>query len=247
MKKSIKFFLLIVTSIVFTLGLSSCSDDGYSLNDIYASLVTVNKDSQGRVESFTLDNGKKMWIAANATNFKPQNERAVINYTILGDKYSEEYYYAIKLNGYIEDVLTKSPLYVAADDKEKQDEMGYDRIKVAAVWAGGGYINIRFGINIGGKDQHSLNLVALQDSYVQVGDEPIKLQFRHNKNKDVENYGAPEQHVSFRLDKYVAENPDVKELKFEISWTEYSGEEKTQIVKYTIPTTITPPEESVAS
>ena len=82
---------------------------------------------------------------------------------------------------------------------------------------------------------------------MQVGDEPIKLQFRHNKNKDVENYGAPEQHVSFRLDKYVAENPDVKELKFEISWTEYSGEEKTQIVKYTIPTTITPPEESVAS
>lgn len=241
MKKSIKFLLLIVTSIVFSFGMSSCSNDGYSLNDMYASLVTVNKDSQGRVQSFTLDNGKKMWISASATSYTPENERAIINYTILGDNYTTDFYYAIKLNGYIKDVLTKSPLYVAADDKEKQDEMGYDKIKVAAIWVGGDYLNIRYGMNIGGKDKHSLNLVALKDSYKQEGDEPIKLQFRHNKNKDVENYGSPEQYVSFRLDKYISENRDAKELKFEISWTEYNGDEKTQVVKYTMPQSEIPP------
>lgn len=234
MKKRIKTLLLIVASLTFIFGFSSCGSDGYSLGDIYVSLVTVKKGANGRVESFTLDNGQTMFISAAATDFQPTNERAVINYTILGDNF-HGYDYAIKLNSYMEDVLTKPIIYVSADDKAKQDELGYDRIKVAAVWAKADYINIRFAFNMGGKDQHLLNLVAVSEDKVQEGDEPIKLQFRHNKNKDEENYGSRDMHASFKLDEYIAANKDKKELKFAISWTEYNGTEKTETITFAMP------------
>lgn len=246
MKKSIKTLLLIVASLTFIFGFSSCSSDGYSLGDIYVSLVTVKKGANGRVESFTLDNGQTMFISASATDFQPKNERAVINYTILGDKF-QGYDYAIKLNSYMEDVLTKPIVYVSPDDKEKQDELGYDKIKVAAIWAKANYINIRFAFNMAGNDQHLLNLVAVNEDKVQEGDEPIKLQFRHNKNKDEEKYGSREMHASFKLDEYIAANRDKKELKFAVSWTEYNGTEKTETITFAMPTITELPVEEVAN
>ena len=246
MKKSIKTLLLTVACLTFIFGFSSCSSDGYSLGDIYVSLATVNKGTNGRVESFTLDNGQTMFISASATDYQPKNERTVINYTILGDKF-HGYDYAIKLNSYIEDVLTKPIVYVSAEDKEKQDELGYDKIKVTAVWAKADYINIRFAFNMAGKDQHSLNLVAVDKDKEQEGKEPIKLQFRHNKNKDEEKYGSREMHASFKLNEYIAANKDKKELKFAISWTEYNGTEKTETITFDMPIITEPLVEEVAN
>lgn len=226
---------------VLTYSLSSCSDDdGYSLNDLYGSLVTVHADTDGYAESFTLDNGETMFVAATSTAYKPKNERAVISYTILGEKYSG-YDYAIKLNGYFEDVLTKPIVYIPEDDDVLQDSIGHDKIKVYSIWAREGYINIRFGYNMAGKDQHMLNLVALDENKVQQGAEPIKLQFRHNKHNDREDYASGNMHVSFKLNEYIAANAGSKELTFEVSWVEYDGVEKTEVLKYSLPSAVVDP------
>lgn len=242
MKKNLKFILLIVTSMMLTYSLTSCSDnDGYSLNDLYGSLVKVHKDGEGHAQSFTLDNGQTMYVAATATSYKPKNERAIISYTILGDNY-QGYDHAIKLNGYFEDVLTKPIIYIPEDDKVKQDSIGYDKIKVFAIWAKGDYINIRFGYNMGGKDQHMLNLVAVNEDKVQQGDEPIKLQFRHNKHQDLEDYASGDMHVSFKLDDYIAANRGNEKLAFEVSWVQYDGVEKKEVLKYPLsPAVVNPP------
>lgn len=234
MKKQ-KLFLLILTSMILTFGLSSCSDDdSYSLGDFWVNLVKVNKDADGRVLSFTRDDGKTLFVAASNSRYIPKNERAIINYTILSDNYGE-YDHAIKLNGYHDDVLTKPIIYVPKDDKAKQDSLGYDKIKVFSVWAKADYINIRFGFNMSGKDQHLLNLVAVDAKKEQDGDEPIKLEFRHNKNKDSENYASGDNYVCFKLDEYIAANKGKAELTFEVTWTEYNGTVKKEILKYPLP------------
>lgn len=235
MKKNLKLPLLFFLSIMLAYGLSSCNDDGYSIGDFWVDLVKVNKDEKGNVESFTREDGKTLFIAASDTRYIPKNERAVINYTILSDNYGK-YDHAIKLNGYYEDVLTKPIIYVAKDDKHKQDSIGYDKIKVFSLWAKADYINISFGINVSGQAQHLLNLVAVEEDKVQQEGKPIQLQFRHNKNGDNENYPSGKSNVSFKLDEYIQANKGKSELTFEITWTEYNGTEKKETVKYPLPT-----------
>lgn len=235
MKRKFKLSLFVATSILLVCSLLSCSDkNDPSWNDFYSSLVTVYTDAEGEVKSFTLDNKQTMFVSATSTTYIPRNERAIISYTILGEQY-EGYDYNIKLNGYFEDVLTKPIIYVAANDKVVQDEIGYNSIKVLSVWAKGGYVNIRFAFKMAQEHQHELNLVAENESKIQQGDTPIKLQFRHNSNGDPENYYSPNMYVCFKLDEYIEANEENEKLEFEVSWMDYDGVEKSEILKYAMP------------
>lgn len=229
-----KLSLLILIASMLIVSLVSCDSDGYSLGDQYVSIATVDASENGEARSFTLDGGTTLFVAASATNYKPSNPRVLINYTILGDNY-EGYDHAIKLNYYMEDILTKSTVYAAPDNKEEQDKLGYDKVKVTTMFARADYITIEYGLNVGGKDSHFMNLVRVNEDFKQNGDEPIKLQFRHNKGKDEENYGSGLMFVSFKIDDFVKANEGLKELKFEVSWEEYSGEKKTMELKYSLP------------
>lgn len=230
MKTKFKLFILLVASII-VVSLVSCDSDGYSLDDMYVSIATVDADESGYAKSFTLDGGTTLFVAASATNYKPTNPRVLINYTILSDEYAG-YDHAIKLNYYMQDILTKPTVYVPADDKKGQDELGYDKINVATMFARAGYITIEYGINIGGKDKHLMNLARVSDSFVQDGDQPIKLQFRHNKEKDEEKYGSDLMLICFDIEDFVKANEGKKELLFEVSWEDYKGENKTMELKY---------------
>jgi len=230
MKSKLSLFLFALSAYMIA-GLTSCDSDGYSLGDMYVSLAAVETYDNGEARSFTLDGGKTLFVAATTTNYIPKNERVLINYTILGDNY-EGYDHAIRLNYYMEDVLTKPIVYIPADDQKKQDSIGYDKIKVETLFARRGYITIEFGYNMGGKDAHMLNLVALEEDKKQEGDEPIKLQFRHNIGNDEELFGSGLMYVCFRLDDYIEANEDRSELSFEVSWEEYNGETKSVTLKY---------------
>ena len=237
MKSKLNTVLLFSISLFVLFNLTSCESDGYSLGDHYGSIATVQVGDNGHAHSFTLDNGETMFVAATATNYKPEYERVLIDYTILGKDATgyEGYDYVIKLNRYFEDILTKPIIYVAEDDEEQQKVVGYDKIKVASIYAKGEYITIRFGINMAGKDKHLLNLVALNENKEQQGDEPIKLEFRHNKNNDEEHYASGLSHVCFKIDDYIAANQDKESITFEVSWVEYNGETKIEKLKYTLP------------
>lgn len=230
--KNFKFSTLLISLLVIC-GFSSCDSDGYSLNDVYGSVVTVHTYPNGEAEYFTTDNGTTLYVVASDTKYKPENERAYINYTILSDNYNK-YDHAIKLNYYFEDILTKPIIYIPTDDKVKQDSIGYDQIKVVSIYAREGYITIKFAINVGGSDSHRINLVALDRNKEQQGDKPIKLEFRHNKCDDEELYGAKPAHVSFKIDDYIKANEGKSKLKFEVSWQEYSGEDKSVVLEYSL-------------
>lgn len=231
MKRKINLFVFTISIFIITWGLTSCDSDGYSLDDMYVSIATVETSDNGEARVFTLDGGTTLYAAASGTNYRPKNERVLINYTILGDNYSG-YDHAIKLNYYMQDILTKPVIYIPEDDQKKQDSIGYNKIKVETLFARAGFITIECGYNMGGKDAHMLNMVALSEDRKQKGDEPIKLQFRHNIGEDEELFGSGLMFVCFRLDDYIAANEGREDITFEISWEEYNGEAKSVTLKY---------------
>lgn len=226
MKKYIKLFSVLILSSILALGYISCSDDDYSLDKYWVSIATVNKIGDNTYD-FTLDNGDKLWIAAPAgLNLNPKYSRAIINYTILSDE-KDGYDHYIRLNRYSE-ILTKEPVYIASDDEVKLDSIGNDYIKVHSMWEGGGYLNIRFGYNVGEKAAHMLNLLSDKED-LGLNDDVVKLEFRHNKNGDPEYYKA-DGYVSFDLSPY--KEAGKEEVIFEISWTDFNGEKKTKTIEY---------------
>lgn len=227
--KTNKYIFIIL---LLVLGITSCSDDdGYSLGKYWRDIVTVNDKNEGEVHDFTLDNGSKLSVVATSTNYKPKYKRAIVNYTILGDiensgKDITDYY--IKLNR-VYDVLTKDVIYIAPDDKQKQDSIGYDPVKIYSIWEGGDYLNIYYGVNVGGAATHYINLVSAgpigeNNSNSNV----VQLEFRHNKNNDPENYGA-KNYVSFDLQPF--KKADSGTVTFEISVKEFGSDEPQ---KYTV-------------
>jgi len=226
MKKYLKLFSALVLASFLALVYISCSDDSYSLDKYWVNIVTINKIGDNTYD-LTLDSGEKLWIAAPVgLNLNPKYDRAVINYTILSDK-MDGYDHYIKLNGYTE-ILTKKPVYIESDNKEKQDSIGNDYIKVHSIWEGGGYLNIRFGYNTGGKAAHMLNLLSDKED-LGLNDEIVKLEFRHNQKEDPEYYPIT-GYVSFDLSPYKEAGKD--EITFDISWTDFGGEKKTKTIEY---------------
>lgn len=202
-------------------------------------MATVNKIGENTYD-FTLDDGTRLWVAAPAyLNLNPKYERAIIDYTILSDKQGDYDHY-IKLNRY-SDLLTKNPIYIAADDKKKQDSIGYNPIKVHSVWTGGGYLNISFGYNVGGTESHMLNLVSAEAD-LGANEDVVKLEFRHNAYNDPELYGA-NGYVSFNLSPYRIEGRE--KVTLEISAKDFNGEPKIYKTEYKYKNSGTEPENSI--
>ncbi len=227
MKKYLRLFSVIALFAVMAVGFASClDDDGYSLDKNWRSFVTVNKIGENTYD-FTLDNGDKLWIAAPiGLDLKPKYDRAIIDYTILSDKQGDYDHY-IKLNSFY-DVLTKNVIYIPADDQLKQDSIGHDPIKVLSIWEGGGYLNVNFEYNMGEVSQHMVNLISAA-SDLDVNNETVNLEFRHNKNNDPEKYKA-QGYVSFDLTPYRIAGRD--NVKFKISAKDFGGETKMYEIEY---------------
>jgi len=240
MKKYTKLFSVLILSSILALGFYSCSDDdGYSLDKYWVNIATINKIGDNTYD-FTLDNGKKLWVAAPiGLNLNPKYDRTIINYTLLsGERDGYDHY--IKLNR-IYEILTKKPVYIAFDNQEEQDSIGNDFIKVHSMWEGGGYLNIHFGYNIGGGKTHMLNLLSDKED-LGINDDVVKLEFRHNKNGDRDDYGY-NGYVSFDLSPYKMEGKD--KVTFEISWTDFKDQMKTKTIEYDLSGDNSQPEESI--
>lgn len=219
-------FSIFILFTVLSLGFTSCDDDGYSLDKYWRSTATVNK-IEDNIYDFTLDNGKKLWVAAPVgINLNPKYERAIIDYTILSDA-QNGYDHYIKLNRFY-DVLTKEPVYIDPNDQRKQDSIGHDPIKVHSIWEGGGHLNIYFGFNTGGVNGHLINLVSAE-SDLSVNNEIVKLEFRHNQKDDPEHYPS-NGYISFDLLPYKVEGRD--KVTFELTWKDYNGETKIYQIEY---------------
>lgn len=240
MKNKMKIMCSAILGVLLIGAFYSCSDDEghYSY---YRGMATVHVNDEGYAESFILDEGEKLFVGASETSYKPVSERVIIAFDLMDEK-KEGFDHVINLRGYYLDVLTKPVIYVAEDDIKHQDSIGYNKIKVFSIWATPEYINIRFGYNRSNTSRHMVNLVTAIDGFEQTGDEPIKLQFRHNVVEGEELYASDARYVSFSLKDYIKANQGkVDKLTFEVEWEEYSGKVKTEILKIDLPTELINP------
>lgn len=184
MMKNLRFYLMLAGISLVSLTFNSClDDDGYSLGDMWLSIVTVEAEEAGSNLYFRLDGGETLWPAAGyymADRFD-NKQRAILNYTILSDSVSGFSHY-VKVNS-IDPLLTKD---IAENKSTENDEYyGTDPVGIRKLWIGDGYLNIAFEANFGGMEKHFVNLVNMSDE-----ENPFRYEFRHNAYDDPQSYGS---------------------------------------------------------
>ncbi|MDR1602034.1 MAG: NigD-like protein [Tannerella sp.] len=192
--------------------LNACNDgDGYSMDDAWYSIVTVNPLNDDAY-SLTLDNGTTLWPAATAVPYSPkQKRRAIAVYTILSDKF-QGYDHAVKILD-IQNVLTKA---VASDLGDKNDEeYGNDPVSILNMWIGDGYLNVEFLFKSGDMGiVHYINLLKTEHA-----DTPYYFEFRHNAYGDNTLY-AQKGIVAFDLSDILGE----EEIELTVKINTFEGE-----------------------
>lgn len=226
--KILNYILTLLISTISVATFTSCDNDGYSLDNFTLSLATVNPINDNSNSYYlTLDDGSTLWPAATNVAYTPKaNQRVIVNYTLLSDKIGEYDHYA-KING-LQEILTKQIIDLTP---ENNDEVGNDPIKLLDLWTGDNYLNIHFGINIGGLQTHTINLVKNKlgstEAINQNGE--IELELRHNKNGDEEKY-VLKNYAAFDLRPLQIAGRD--SIKIVIKAVDFDGQTKTYSVTY---------------
>lgn len=220
--KMLKTFLLVLGAVLVSSAMYSClDDDGYSLDNISAGVVTI-KPLGNNSYYLQWDDSTSLWPAAGVTNpgFDVSKERrAFATFTLLGPgkDMNIEQDYVIRLNR-IDTVLTKS---IAPDLGEKNDTYyGTDPVKMMPVWIEDGYINFQFATYFESGSKHFINLVKMDDA------DTYELEFRHNANGSVsgaEGWGL----ASFRLNSLPETGGETVTLK--IKYKSYNGYETIEL------------------
>ena len=207
---------------IVSLSLISCSTDEESINTTiyYSSRATVIS-AEGDPLIFRTDGDNKLTIVSDYSGYAPeQNQRVLIAYSIenkLSNAYDANLYS-------VHDILTKGVVELTA---ENEHEMGNDAIHLYDAWCAGGCLNINWGINVGGKITHYVNLV--ENTMVEnPEDGKVYLEFRHNANGDREIY-SKRGTVCYNLQPYKKEESPVI---FVIKFTEFNGVTTIREIKY---------------
>ena len=184
MKNILKLGLILFAAI----GLSGCDlNDDDSLGNFWVDLGFVQSGENGDGFMIKVDEGYFI-IPVNMngidTDKYPNNERVIVNYTIIGDVGTEgdnKQYYA-RINS-LKDVLFKGIIDITP---EIEDSIGNDPIHVENVWKTDSLLNFQlyyYGFN----KIHYINLVK-QPGELTEDDLPVELELRHNDNDDNQTY-----------------------------------------------------------
>jgi hypothetical protein len=213
---SLIVFFACVTAVTF----NSCSDDdGYSLGNFSVDIASVVPlDKEGGSFYLRMDDGTTLMPVNTGLHFEPKDmQRAWVNFTLLSDNQSG-YDHLVKINA-IQEVLTKEVIDLTSENEE---EVGDDPAKILNYWIGDDYLNINFGLNIGGEKTHYINLVRNTLSPAERDEsDTIALEFRHNANGDPQRYGA-DSYVAFDLRPFQRE--DKQPVEFTLKVKGYDGE-----------------------
>jgi len=187
MKRLLKIGLIALIAF----GLNSCDDffdddDGYSLGDFWVGFGIIHFNDESDT-NFTveMDNGAVLIPVTHYHAWKlDNNDRVLINYTILGDKEitddEEEHY--VKVNS-MSEVLYKGILDITP---AIEDSIGNDPIHVDDIWKTRNMLTFQLGY-YGNVKTHFINLVK-QPGEITADDQPIQLELRHNENDDERAY-----------------------------------------------------------
>jgi hypothetical protein len=219
-----KFRLATATAVLFAFAaLTSCRDDGYSLNNYTVGWGTVEFSSTNRV-TIKRDNGARLHVVnSHVPGWAfTDGKRVIVNYTILGERAgASRPEYNVSVND-IYRVLTKQPLLQSFIDAESQraDSVGDDRIGIRDAWFGDHFINLRFTARFGDTKAHMLTLV--RDDVGTYGDDSVRLRLHHNAYNDPAIYNAT-GYVSFDLSSILPDG--VASVPVKLTWLGLDGQE----------------------
>lgn len=181
MKRVLKIGLIAL----MTFGLFSCDffddDDGYSLGDFWVGFGILHLDEDDNSFTVEMDNGAKLIPVTYYPVCKlDDQDRVLINYTILGDKEitddEEEYY--VKVNS-MSEILYKGILDITP---AIEDSIGNDPIRVEDVWKTRNMLTFQLEF-LGNMKTHYINLVK-EPGELTGDDQPVELELRHNERDD---------------------------------------------------------------
>ncbi|MBP1675699.1 MAG: hypothetical protein H6Q20_258 [Bacteroidetes bacterium] len=217
------FFILLIAPFLW-----SCNDDdGYSLDDVWVDIATVENPDGLNTFYLTLDDTTRLWTAATALpGFKPSDgQRIVAYYTILSDKpESAAYDHDIKLTDAYK-VLTKGIFNIT---QATQDSIGNDYIYIEDMWIGSDYLNVEF-VYPGYNKTHYINLVS--DVSKTYNDGKVHLEFRHNANADSPAYNQWGL-VSFNIKSLRTDALSSGSVSIVVHTKEYNKEDQTYNLTY---------------
>lgn len=227
--KNYKIFFLVAILSVF--GLNSCSVDQSTSDQFVLELATVKPiDEKAGTYYLTLDDGSSLKPATYDIAYEPKaQQRVKVSYTLLPESNSEasSYDYNGRIN-FIQNIVTKSVIELTEDNEK---EVGNDPIKILSLWVGDNYLNIHFGINMGGEHAHTLNLVKNKLTNPVSGDGTIALEFRHNSNGDPQLYGK-DDYAAFDLREFMTLDAGSVTFKIKIKDLDNQDKEYTLVYKY---------------
>lgn len=195
--------------------LFSCSDDEkkvyvYSPHVSYA--VSMGEASDGNIMT---DKGNVLVPDESSVGHDlTDGERVFVNCSVL--EREDEHTYRVRINKYYQ-LLTKEMVRASASDDE---ELGNDPVEVKAAWFGGGYLNVRLGLeyNPSSGTSHLINMVY---DDVKSTSDTLYLTLRHNAFADTVRTEIGTATASFNLENVVGETTKEK-VYVRLRWQWYA-------------------------
>lgn len=194
----------------------SCSDDDDRVYVVrptdYVSMGMVDED--GCIET---DAGNTLIPdASSVKNDLTDGERVFLLCNILGAENRDTY--RVRVNKYFQ-LLTKD---IVSASEMTDDDLGEDPINVERSWFGGGYLNLRLGLNYDPSSgvSHSVNLVYDDEKCTA---DTIRLTLRHNAFSDSDGTAKGYANASFNLQKLLGEGQAKVFVKLKWRWYNPQG------------------------
>jgi len=220
--KALRFILLTVGIVCFTMIFQSClDDDDNDWNLRYPNALVTVKPLSEKSFFLQLDDSTTLLPTNIATSpFGTKEVRALVNFKEVKEP-SEGYSKAIHIN-WIDSLLTKP---IAPDLGAENDKIyGTDPVEIINDWvtiAEDGYLTLRIRTIYGDYNKaHFVNLLESTDPA-----KPYELEFRHNAYGD--NYGREtDAIIAFNLN--TLPDTEGKTVKLKLKWKSFSGDKSAE-------------------
>ncbi len=212
-----------VTLLIVTVGIlfyTCSSDDDPIIPEMAFATVIPN----GADRYYLLEDNGTTYVPTQGTAIYPEyneNEKQWVQafFNIVSDSVIG-YDYSIQMIDLYK-ILTK-PVAENKGSEENDRFYGNDPVRInnpkKDIWYGGGYLNIVYGTNYGGKEKHFVNLVKTKDPYI--------FEFRQNAYDDPSKYGA-DAIVAFDLNSFP--NTEGETVDLTLVFNTFTGTEEYKI------------------
>ncbi|WP_455497623.1 NigD1/NigD2 family lipoprotein [Coprobacter sp.] len=183
----------------------SCNDDDIKFNygNFRMDFVTVLSSETGI--KFLRDDGMTLFSATNSANSEYLNpgNRIILRY-IPGEKISPT-----EQSADIQSISVVPQGDIRLSMKEQAESFGNDPLYIISLWPGGGYLNLRYKIELNNA-HHQLVMFYIPEN--QISQDTLYLELRHKANSNNPGY-LSKGYASFALEKIHNSIQKVKAIK----------------------------------